>query len=51
MTAIFVDYDLTLAQIKESFNYIMILNNIIKDIIKINGYCSLKMLIKTVQYR
>jgi hypothetical protein len=50
MSAIFVDYDLTLAEIKESFNYIMILNNIIKDIMKINGYCSLKMLIKTVHY-
>jgi hypothetical protein len=50
ISAIFVDYDLTLAQIKESSSYIMILNNIIKSIIKTNGSCSLKTLIKTMQY-
>lgn len=50
MTVIFVDYDLTLSHIKESTNYIIILNNIIKEIIKSNGYCSLKTLIKTVHY-
>ena len=50
MTTIFVDYDLTLAEIKESSNYIMILNNVIKSIIKSNGSCTLKTLIKTMQY-
>jgi len=50
MTVIFVDYDLTLSNIKENTNYIMILNNIIKEIIKSNGYCSLKKLIETVHY-
>jgi hypothetical protein len=50
MTTIFVDYDLTLAQIKESSTYIMILNNIIKSIIKSTGYCSLKSLIQTLHY-
>jgi hypothetical protein len=50
MSTIFVDYDLTLAQIKESSNYIMILNNIIKSIIKSNGSCSLKTLIKVLHY-
>jgi len=47
---IFVDYDLTLTQIKESDSYIMIINNIIKEIIKKKGICSLKMLISTVHY-
>ena len=50
MSTIFVDYDLTLVQIKESSNYIMILNNIIKSIIKSTGSCSLKTLIKVVHY-
>jgi hypothetical protein len=50
MSTIFVDYDLTLAEIKESVNYIMIINNIIKEIIKTNGSCSLKILIQTVHY-
>ena len=45
---IFVDYDLTLAQIKNSENYINIMNNIIKQIIQTHGSCSLKTLIKTV---
>ena len=45
---IFVDYDLSFAQIKESDNYINILNNIIKEIIKTHGSCSLKTLITTV---
>jgi len=47
---IFVDYDLTLSQIKESENYIMIINNIIKEIIKTQGGCSLRTLIKTLHY-
>jgi len=50
MPTIFVDYELTLAEIKESSNYIMILNNIIKSIIKSNGSCTLKTLIKVVHY-
>lgn len=50
MSTIFVDYDLTLTEIKENVNYIMVLNNIIKEIIKTNGCCSLKLLIKTVHY-
>jgi hypothetical protein len=50
MSTIFVDYDLTLAEIKESSNYIMILNNIIKSIINSSGSCSLKTLIKTMHY-
>lgn len=45
---IFIDYELSLSDIKENENYISILNNIIKEIIKIHGYCSLKILIKTV---
>lgn len=45
---IFVDYDLTLDQIKDSENYINIMNNIIKQIIQTHGSCSLKTLIKTV---
>ena len=50
MSNIFIDYDLTLSEIKENNNYIMILNNIIKEIIKTKGECSLKFLIQTVQY-
>jgi hypothetical protein len=45
---IFVDYNLSLSDIKENEIYISILNKIIKDIIKIHGFCSLKLLIKTV---
>jgi len=47
---IFLDYDLTLNDIKESENYIMTLNNIINSISKSTGDCSLKTLIKTVHY-
>ena len=43
-----LDYDLNLLQIRESENYINILNDIIKEIMKIFGVCSLKTLIKTV---
>ena len=50
MSTIFVDYDLTLNEIKESVNYIMTLNAIIKSINKTVGYCSLKTLIETVHY-
>jgi hypothetical protein len=48
MPIVFIDYDLTLSQIKESETYINMLNNIIKEIIKTHGNCSLKNLIKTV---
>jgi hypothetical protein len=43
-----LDYDLDLLQIKESENYINILNDIIKAIMKTFGNCSLRRLIKTV---
>jgi len=45
---IFFDYNLTLTQVKESETYIMVINNIIKEIINKQGECSLQMLIKTV---
>lgn len=45
---IFIDYNLSFIDIKENEIYIDILNNIINKIIKINGHCSLKILIKTV---
>ena len=49
-TIILFDYSLTLSQIRESETYIMIINNIIKEIINKKGVCSLKMLIITVHY-
>ena len=45
---IFIDINLSLADIKENENYISILNNIINEIRKIHGFCSLKLLINTV---
>jgi hypothetical protein len=48
MPIVFIDYDLTLSQIKESEAYINMLNKIIREIIKTHGNCSLKNLIKTV---
>jgi len=45
---IIIDYELDLLQIKESENYINILNDVIKEIMKTLGNCSLKTLIKTV---
>ena len=45
---IFVDYDLNLHQVKENIEYINIINNIIKEIIKTQGSCSLRTLITTV---
>lgn len=45
---IFIDINLSLVDIKENENYISILNNIIKEIIKLHGFCSLKLLINTV---
>jgi hypothetical protein len=45
---IFVDYDLTLQDVRENKEYINIINNIIKEIIKTHGSCSLKLLIIAV---
>jgi len=45
---IFVDYDLTLQDVRENKEYINIINNIIKEIIKKHGSCSLKLLIIAV---
>jgi len=45
---IFVDYDLTIQDVRENKEYINILNNIIKEIIKTHDSCSLKLLIKAV---
>ena len=47
---IFIEYNLTLNQVKENVDYINILNNIIKEIIKTHGSCSLKKLISTVHF-
>jgi len=47
---IFIEYNLTLNQVKENVDYINILNNIIKEIIKADGSCSLKNLISTVHF-
>jgi hypothetical protein len=47
---IFIEYKLTLNQVKENVDYINILNNIIKEIIKTHGSCSLKNLISTVHF-
>jgi len=43
-----LDYEFDLLQIKESENYINILNDIIKEIMNIYSNCSLRTLIKTV---
>lgn len=47
---IFIEYNLTLNQVKENVDYINIINNIIKEIIKADGSCSLKKLISTVHF-
>ena len=45
---IYIDKDLTFTFIKENEEYIQILNNIIKEIILLKGYCTLNNLIKTI---
>lgn len=43
-----MDFHLSLVQIQENENYISMLNNIIKEIVKTHGHCSLRLLIDTV---
>jgi hypothetical protein len=47
---IVIDYEIAFSQIRENEEYINSLNNIIKEIIKVYDFCTLKTLIQTIHY-